>query len=99
MVEPTAEVQEIPQSQKLRLWGINTPELRRPTRDAGLAARDFLRELIDGKEIYIQSHRDKRGKYGRYLATVWTQNEETGEWTDVNQLLVDTGHAVEYMRR
>jgi len=101
--------------QSLRLYGINTPELRRPTRKAGLAARDFLRLLIpDNSVIYIQTQirsparpwwkiwrrgRDKRGKYGRYLATVWTRNEETGSWTDVNQLLVDTGHAVEYMRR
>ena len=63
--------------QKLRLYGINTPEVRGASRPAGLTARDFLRQLIDGKEVYLKTYRDRRGKYGRYLATVWLKDEDS----------------------
>jgi micrococcal nuclease len=76
---------------KFRLYGINTPELRRPTLIEGRVARDRLKGLILDKEITIETNQDKKGKYGRYLATVYFDN------VNVNRLLVDEGLAVEYM--
>ena len=77
-------------NQKIRLLGINTPEVRGSDRLDGLIARDRLRELIEGKDIIMVSHRDKSGKYGRWLATIYA-NE-----TNVNQLLIDEGLAEIY---
>ncbi len=87
--------------EKIRLAGINTPELRGGDREAGLRARDHLRSLIEGKQITIQTikskrtKRDKKGKYGRYLAIVWLQNED-GVWLNINQKMVVDGFATKY---
>ena len=37
--------------EKIRLWRINAPQIRGANRKAGLASRDFLRELILGREV------------------------------------------------
>ena len=74
-------------NQKIRLLGINTPEVRGSDRLDGLISRDRLRELIEGKDIIMVSHRDKSGKYGRWLATIYA-NE-----INVNQLLINEGLA------
>ncbi len=79
--------------EKLRLYRINTPELRKEEREAGLKSRDFLRGLIDGKEIIVQTVKDKKGKYGRYLAEILII-DENGDLINVNDLLVDKGFAV-----
>ena len=76
---------------KLRLYGIDTPELRGPEREQGLVVRDILREKILDKEVEIHSYKDKQGKYGRYLATIILDG------LDVNQWLVDNGHANVYL--
>jgi len=79
--------------EKLRLNRIDAPELRGATREAGLASRDFLREKIDGKNIILESVKDSREKYGRYLAEIWLVDEK-GKWLNVNDLLVSSGQAV-----
>jgi micrococcal nuclease len=76
---------------RLRLYGINTPELRKPTLQSGREARDRLRELILDKNVIIETDKDKKGKYGRYLATIYCDDK------NINQLMVNEGHAVEYM--
>ena len=75
--------------QKIRLYGINAPEMRGKEKVAGKASRDALRELILGKEVTIQTFRDKKGKYGRWLGVI-----STTDGIDVNKWLVDEGHAV-----
>ncbi|WP_222611773.1 thermonuclease family protein [Seonamhaeicola algicola] len=78
------------QEMKLRLYGIDTPELRGSEREAGLVVRDIVRELILNKEVEIHSYKDKQGKYGRYLANIIVNG------VDLNQWLVDNGHAKPY---
>lgn len=76
-------------SDKLRLAGLNAPELHD---DGGREAGDWLRTRLDGKAVVVQTiGRDQTGKYGRLIATVWIQ--AGGEWTNVNQELIDAGHA------
>lgn len=63
---------------KLRLFGINAPEVRGKEREAGLKARDWLRERILDKEVRIKSHDGKAlgvGKYGRWLAEVFPMDD------------------------
>ena len=72
--------------ERIRLYGINTPEVRGPERERGIKSRDWLRTLILNKEILIKTYKDKKGKYGRYLADVFIENE-TGP-VNVNDWLV-----------
>ncbi len=83
--------------EKIRLARINTPELRGAERTAGLVARDFLREKIQGQEIIIATQKDKKGKYGRYIGDIWV-TDFSGKLVNVNDELVNAGHAkyVEY---
>jgi len=79
-------------NEKLRLVRINAPEMTGGDKALGTAARDFLRKLIDGQEVIIETLKDRRGKYGRYLAEIWIQQDEC--WINVNDALVAAGHAV-----
>ncbi len=65
-------------SQKLRLMGLDTNEIRRGRgRDAedvqhGKMARDYLRGiLVVGETYVVQTHEIEAGKYGRWLITLW----------------------------
>lgn len=72
---------------KLRLYGINAPEMKT---EAGHPARDYLKSLLDGKIITLKTIKDKREKYGRYLAILIADN------AIVNDMMVNAGHAVPY---
>jgi micrococcal nuclease len=82
--------------QKIRLARINAPELRGRSHRRGRAARDFLRGEILEREILLQTIKDKKGKYGRYLGELWVKQGR--RMANVNDLLVTEGHAkfVEY---
>jgi len=83
-------------NEKLRLNRINTPELKGENREAGLRARDRLRELVLNKNIILQTVTDKKGKYGRYLGELWIINE-AGQFLNINDLLVKEDHAQYFM--
>ena len=82
---------------KFRLYGINTPEVRGEEKEEGYKSRDFLRSYLVGEhlELYVETYRDKTGKYGRWLATLWAYYSESNNWVNVNKLLVDMGLAEE----
>ena len=77
--------------QKLRLLGIDTPEVRGVEREAGLKSRDVLRERIMDKEIRVKTQKDKKGKYGRWLATIYDADVES-----INTWLLREGYAKPY---
>ena len=56
--------------EKIRMARINAPEIRGANRKAGLASRDYLRDLILDREVLLKTIKDKRGKYGRYLGEI-----------------------------
>lgn len=80
--------------QRIRLYGINTPETR--TRDLeekarGLEAKDFVTNLLPvGSQCVLQSRLDSRGKFGRILGVFIVGGQS------VNQMLLDEGLAEEY---
>lgn len=76
---------------KLRLFGINAPELRGESRPEGLKSKDRLKELVLNKDVVIDTHKDSQEKYGRWLATIFIDG------INVNQMLVDEGLAIKYM--
>ena len=86
---------------RVRMYGINTPESR--TRDLeekarGLASKKRLIELLEQYEGDLILQTNKKGKYGRYLGTVFAdQNAGDGqEQTNINRQLIEEGYAVEY---
>lgn len=67
-------------NQKIRLLGINTPEVRGEEREQGLISRDALRTKIGSKWIIVKTQLDKKGKYGRWLGTIFIEEENVNEW-------------------
>lgn len=57
---------------RLRLFGVNTPEIKGKERKRGLEVTEKVRELIEGKEVILRTHKWK-GKYGRFVAHVFFQ--------------------------
>lgn len=59
---------------RVRLKGIDTPEIFRPKtpmeKEQGKKARDFVIDRLLGKEVTLITFKDKTGKYGRYLADI-----------------------------
>ncbi len=78
--------------EKIRLTRINAPELRGTERTKGLKSRDFLRSLILDKEVFIETIKDKKEKYGRYLAEVWLEDDK-GIFININDEMVKNGFA------
>ena len=73
----------------IRLHRINAPELYR---FGGKEARDFLRNLVPiGAEVRVQTFKNARDKYGRWLGDVWFNG------ICINDHMVDSGHAVYVM--
>ena len=80
--------------ERLRLWGIDTPELHRGNnRDLARLARDFLRQQILNQHVIIKTIKDRKGKYGRYLAVIYKAG------TNINELMVSKSFARRYMTR
>lgn len=79
---------------KLRLYGIDTPEVRGAERPEGVKVRDFVRGWLPvGAVVEIETHKDKKGKFGRWLAVVWPDGWEES----VNARLLRMGFAREYL--
>ena len=80
--------------QRIRLYGIDTPESR--TRDKeekfyGKLAAQFLKDQCKkGSCIALRTHLDKKGKYGRILGEIIVDG------VNINQLMIEEHMAVEY---
>lgn len=63
---------------KVRLIGIDTPETYRPRnileKKHGLEAKQFVIDNVLNKEIQVKTFKDKKGKYGRWLADIIYDN-------------------------
>lgn len=80
--------------QSVRLYGIDTPELRGEERPEGLAVLDVVNEWCpSGTEVMLNSYKDRSGKYGRWLGMIWPEGWDQS----VNQKLLDEGLATEYL--
>lgn len=69
--------------QKIRLYGIDAPEMRGKERPHGKVTRNRLRELILDKTVRLYTISDKKGKYGRWLGVICVGDR------NINQLLID----------
>ena len=73
-------------NEALRLFGINAPEIKGKEKDKGIESGEALRRRIpEGSKIVIETVKDKKGKYGRYLAIVFSEGENINEWMVKNK--------------
>ena len=74
---------------RLRLAGVNCAELNTPE---GVLARRWTQYNLLGTTVTIKTDKDKKEKYGRYLAVV-----EVPSWSyNFNDALIKKGYAVAY---
>ncbi len=77
--------------EKVRLIGINTPEVahrNRPSEPGGEVASDYLRKLIEGELVRLEYGKERRDKYQRLLAHLFTEEGE-----NINALMLSEGYA------
>lgn len=80
--------------QRVRLLGVNTPEVHAPepeAREAALRAKAFTAAELEGKDVLVRTEKDDA--FGRWLAVVYVDGQE---W---NTKLLDHGLAVPYERK
>lgn len=85
-------------NQRIRLYGIDTPESR--TRDPyekffGKMAAQFLSEKL-GEECVIRTRKDGKGKYGRVLGQFLVYDDVTDSQMTVNEIMIRDHLAVRY---
>ena len=82
--------------EKLRLYGINAPEMRGQEKPQGIVTRDWLRKEVwktsPTGHVIIETKKDKTGKYGRLLAIVYIPIAPDA-WLNANQEMVRLGLA------
>ncbi len=84
--------------ERFRLFGINAPEARTKhlvEKKKGMASKAFLHDLLtkaeeEGKQIQIITYRDRKGKFGRYLGSIYV------DLKNINHLMMDSNHAEPY---
>lgn len=85
---------EVSVVQRVRLYGVNAPEMNSASPSDRTLARSALAmaEALapPGSLVQLQSHKSQ-DKYGRYLATVANDDGE-----DIAQALIGSGRGIEY---
>jgi micrococcal nuclease len=77
---------------RVRLVGVDTPEVYGVKKDSqeymmGKEASIKVEELCLGKEVLVDTLKDRTGKYGRYLATIHVDGR------NLNAMLIEMGYA------
>ena len=79
--------------QRIHLFGIDAPEATGATEQAGVAATEHLKGLIEGKTVILKSLRgedspDRQGSFGNWDGLVWLEGKS------INDEMVASGNAV-----
>lgn len=76
---------------RVRLKGINAPEMRT---EEGKKSKQFVIDWLKKNPlVVVKTFKDKKEKYGRYLATILSDSLGTPT-TELNAALVSSGNAV-----
>lgn len=71
-------------NEAFRLARIDAPEIRGDESAAGIVARDWLRDLVMNRLVMIETIKDRKEKYGRYLAELWVEGTNVNDWLVTN---------------
>ena len=83
---------------RFRLDGINAPEMRTPTLDAGKASKAHLEALLGDAQLgIIRVDSTGKDKYGRWVSKMYYVSRATGETVDVSARMIADGFAVAYV--
>lgn len=72
---------------RVRLLGIQAPELIGAEKHQGHAARRELAKLVLDRFVGLQTYRDQTGKHGRELGVLWQFTESN--MININQRMID----------
>ena len=101
-------------NEKIRLYGIDTPEVYgvkkgSPEWELGNKSSEFVKQnLKENSQVIIETIKDKKEKYGRYLALIYIQIDQRvitgltdirsiGDYYCLNDILIAKGLAKKYM--
>ena len=101
-------------NEKIRLYGIDTPEVYEvkkgsPEWELGNKSSEFVKQnLKENDPVIIETIKDKKEKYGRYLALIFIQIDQRvltgltdirsiGDYYCLNDILIAKGLAKKYM--
>tara|TARA_R100000152_G_C6556205_1_gene28812 strand:- start:59 stop:439 length:381 start_codon:yes stop_codon:yes gene_type:complete len=93
---------DIKVTKRIRLGGINAPESRtrnKVEKKLGLAAKERLKELMEGAANCFELESQELGKFGRVIGRLHIDKiagKDRITKVCVNDCLVEEGHAVEY---
>lgn len=71
----------------IRVRGVNAPELHGATKEAGLAAKQYVTDLLAGKTLLVQSFKDDQS-FARWVCDVWVDTSLLAD------LVINSGHGV-----
>lgn len=83
------------QRKRFRVYGIDTPE--RGSDRWAAAKEDLHKLLLRGNNLRIATFKDRKDKYGRYVADVVILNKD-GYPAWLSDEMLKLGNAVEYMK-
>jgi len=75
---------------RFRLSGINAPEMSDDPN--GPDSKNIMKELVLGKEVIVNTYHDNTDKYGRFLATIFSDDGQV----NFNEKMVELGKAAVY---
>lgn len=75
---------------RFRLSGINAPEMSDSTN--GIDSKSVMEKLILGKDVIVNTYYDHTDKYGRFLATIFSDDGQT----NINETMIRLGKAEVY---
>ena len=84
---------DIKVTKRIRLGGINAPESRtrnKVEKKLGLAAKERLKEMMEGAANCFELESQEIGKFGRVIGEVWIND------VNVNEDMIKSHHAVPY---
>jgi micrococcal nuclease len=73
---------------RIRLMGVNTPEIRGEQREEGLKSKEFVNKFLNKKVIVTSD--GKKDKYGRWLCKISINGQ------DLTELLIREGLGEQY---
>ena len=84
---------------RVRVLDLDTPEIYSVKKGSqeyirGKAAKEALEKLILGREMVIETKKDKTGKFGRLLANIWVPEKD--DLINVTLAMIEMGHGEAY---
>jgi len=86
---------------RVRLIGINAPEMGDNEEPFAVEAAEWLRVLVEGKTVYLQKDVSETDRFDRLLRYIWLEkpdqiNEDTIRGLMINAMIVAEGYAQPY---